>query len=163
SARRRATVRASLSPNGRSTYQGSGAAIELFIGTTEGIFIGERDGRGAAWRLTGRALEGMHVSSVLVEPERGGIFAGIHTGRLYASLDGGRTWERITRALPAEPVYPVNAPTRDGQVVLYVGTEPPPLVQSFDYGETGQELPALLAVEGYETWDFPGPPHLAHV
>ncbi len=156
-------MRAALSPNGRNTYQGPDAAIELLVGTMDGIVTAVRDGRGAPWRVTGRALEGSHISAIHVEPERGGIFAGAHTGGLFRSLDGGQRWERVTAGLPYEHVFTVNSTTRDGQVVLYAGTEPPHLCQSLDYGQTWEELPALRDVPGRDKWDFPAPPKLAHV
>ena len=40
----------------------------------------QRLGLGAPWRVARRALEGQHVSALLWEPKRGGLFAGVHDG-----------------------------------------------------------------------------------
>jgi hypothetical protein len=81
-----------VSPNGRTSYVGEGPPKRLLVATIDGIAVLERDGAGGDWRRTGTALEGLHISSILVEPVRGGIFAGVHGEGLYRSLDGGATW-----------------------------------------------------------------------
>jgi photosystem II stability/assembly factor-like uncharacterized protein len=152
-----------LSPNGRNTYAGDAPARELLVATLDGITCLARDGVGAEWRVARRALEGLHVSALLWEPRRGGLFAGIHGHGLYRSLDGGLTWELKTTGLTPDHVYTVAAAERDGDVVLWAGTEPSHLFRSLDYGESWTELPALPEVAGKETWTFPAPPHTGHV
>jgi photosystem II stability/assembly factor-like uncharacterized protein len=99
----------------------------------------------------------------MVEPRRGGLFAGVHDGGLYLSVDGGETWERKMRGITQEHVFTLASTERDGQIVLYAGTEPAHLFQSTDYGETWEELPSLRAVPDTEHWTFPAPPNIAHV
>jgi photosystem II stability/assembly factor-like uncharacterized protein len=152
-----------LSPNGRTTYAGEGPPLRLHVATLGGVIRLERAAAGAPWRLTGHALAGQHVSALLFEPRRGGLFAGLHAGGLYASGDGGETWQRKTRGLPHDQFWTLAGTDRGGEVVLYAGSEPAHLYRSVDYGETWQELTGLLAVPGQEHWMFPPPPHVPHV
>ena len=63
-----------------------------------GINVLERAQPGAPWTDRGRTLDGHHCSSIMIEPRRGGVFAGMHSGGLYYSADGGETWElRVER------------------------------------------------------------------
>ena len=48
-------------------------------------------------------------------------------------------------------------------VTLFAGVEPAALYRSDDLGENWRELPALRGVPGTDKWDFPPPPHIAHV
>src|SRR5690349_1015216 len=131
-----------VSPNGQSTYAGQAPPDRLLVATVDGIAVLERDDPGGAWRRGGSALGGLHISSILVESVRGGIFAGVHGSGLYRSLDGGATWELKTQGLTADHVFTVAAVPRGGDVVLYAGTEPVHLYRSTDYGDTWEELPA---------------------
>jgi photosystem II stability/assembly factor-like uncharacterized protein len=152
-----------LAPNGPTVYRDDTVPTRLLVGTTNGIVCLERASANAAWQATGRLLEGCHISTLLFEPRRGGLFAGVHDGGLYVSLDGGQTWDRQMNGLTQEHVFSLAATERDGQTVLYAGTEPAHLFESTDYGTTWRELPALRNVPETEAWVFPGPPHLAHV
>lgn len=152
-----------LAPNGPTVYRSQTAPTQLLIGTADGVVTIERTSPGAPWRKAWHALEGQHISSLMVEPRRGGVFAGVHGGKLHASADGGRTFQPRMRGITHEHVYTLASVERDGQVVLYAGTEPAHLFESTDHGETWRELPALRDVPGTERWSFPAPPHLAHV
>lgn len=48
-------------------------------------------------------------------------------------------------------------------MTLYAGTEPAMLFRSIDHGDHREELSALREVPGAEGWNFPAPPHIAHV
>jgi photosystem II stability/assembly factor-like uncharacterized protein len=150
-----------VSPNGGTTYAGETPPGRLLVGTIDGVAVLERDGVGGAWRRASVGLAGQHISSLYVEPTRGGIFAGVHGSGLYRSLDGGQTWELATRGLTADHVFTVTGGQRDGAVVLYAGTEPVHLFRSTDYGDHWDELPALREMR-QEHWTFPAPPHAAH-
>jgi photosystem II stability/assembly factor-like uncharacterized protein len=156
-------MRACLAPNGPSSYSDETPTRQLLVATTDGIVILEREAPGAPWREARRAVHGLHISSLLWEPRRDGLFAGVHGSGLYASLDGGATWDRRMRGLTHEHVYTLAAVERDGDVVLYAGTEPPALFESTDYGASWEELPALRSVPGTEFWQFPAPPNIPHV
>src|SRR5579883_450307 len=152
-----------LAPNGPMVYRGDAPPTRLLVGTADGIVCLERADAAAPWQPAGRLLEGRHISTLLFEPRRGGLFAGVHNGGLYRSLDGGATWVRQMTGIAEEHVFSLAATERDGQTILYVGTEPARLFESADYGATWRELPALRAGPETEAWTFPGPPHLAHV
>src|SRR5437762_11731179 len=94
---------ATLAPNGATEYTGQDRCGRVHVATTDGVVTLERSG--ADWQVAGRALEGCHISSLLLEPRRGGLLAGVHQGGLYASLDGGKTWERRTRGITEEHVF----------------------------------------------------------
>ncbi len=153
-----------LSPNGMTTYRSDTAATDLFVATAEGIEVLKRDGLSAPWRNAERRLDGVHVSSLCVEPVRRGIFAGGHyEGGLWRSLDNGASWQEITNGLTTRHVYTVTSAREDGRPVLYCGTEPARLFRSDDYGDSWTELPALRTVPGHEKWSFPAPPHVGHL
>src|SRR5712692_7481435 len=151
----------SISPNGRSTYAGEAPPTRLLVATIDGIAMLERNGTAGDWRRDRSVLDGLHISSILVEPARGGIFAGVHGSGLYRSLDGGLTWELKTRGLTAPHVFTVAGVERNGDVVRYAGTEPVRLFRSTDYGETWEDLPTLPEMR-QDYWTFPAPPHAAH-
>jgi photosystem II stability/assembly factor-like uncharacterized protein len=136
----------------------------MFVGTVKGVYRLERFSPASRWQVAGRWLEGKHVGALLHEPSSGVLFAGAHFGGgLYASADGGETWEERTNGLTNRHVYSLAAQQTPDGVVLYAGTEPAALFRSTDLGLSWQELPALHRVPGTELWTFPPPPHIAHV
>jgi len=156
----------SLSPNGLNHYQDKAPPKQLLVGTIAGITVlerGERQKLGDPWKKTGDLLKGLHLSSILFEPERGGLFAGIHGGGLHASKDQGQNWEPRTRGLSKEHVYTIASQRRNGDLLLFAGTEPAHLFQSKNYGDAWEEIPTLRSVPDTDKWTFPAPPHLGHV
>jgi photosystem II stability/assembly factor-like uncharacterized protein len=151
-----------LSTNGPSIYASDGPPTKLLVATTHGINILERPRRGGEWTVRDRALDGKHVSALMIEPRNGAIFAGVHNGGLYFSADDGATWERRTNGLTIEHVYSLGYAAHPDGVTLYAGTEPVSLFRSRDNGHHWQELPAIAQVPGREHWTFPPPPHVAH-
>ena len=154
---------ACLSPNGWNVPPGDAPVTRVLVATIRGVSLLERAGPGAPWTDRGRTLDGHHVSSLLREPRGGGIFAGMHSGGLYFSGNGGETWERRTHGITIEHVFSVGYAQRGDATVIYAGTEPASLFRSDDYGESWTELPGIKESDGRELWRFPGPPHLAHV
>src|SRR5579862_5445672 len=153
-------MKACLSPNGLNNHSGQERASQLLVGTAEGVSSLEREGSG--WRKAGRTLEGRHISSLLLEPKRGGIFAGVHGSGLYFSADGGATWEARMGGLAHEHVFSLSCTESNGQVTLYAGTEPAYLYRSTDYGESWQEVSSARQVPDLDKWTFPAPPHTGH-
>src|SRR4051812_10949684 len=90
----RYSMEACLAPNGPTDYVGQDPCTRLHVGTTDGVVTLAREAPGAAWRSAQQSLPGQHISSLMIEPRRGGLFAGVHNGGLYLSLDSGQTWER---------------------------------------------------------------------
>ena len=151
-----------LSHGGSNIYSSSAPAREVLVGTTDGVVLIERDGHGAGWRVAHRALPGRHVSSIVIDPDSGTIFAGAFEGGLHASVDGGKTWERRDAGIPFDDVWSLGLARGAGRVRLYAGTQPAHLFYSEDLGETWTELPSLRSVPSVDQWSFPAPPHIAH-
>jgi photosystem II stability/assembly factor-like uncharacterized protein len=154
---------ACLSPNGQNFNTGDAPPTRLLVATLRGISVLQHDRPGAPWPDCGLRLEGHHCSSLMIEPRRGGVFAGMHSGGLYFSPDGGETWEKRSDGITIEHVFSLGYAHRGGDVVLYAGTEPASIFRSDDYGQSWVELPGVKETKGREKWSFPSPPHQAHV
>jgi photosystem II stability/assembly factor-like uncharacterized protein len=109
-----------------------------------------------------RALPGQFISSIIIEPQSGLVFAGAFHGGIHASADGGRTWERRDQGIPFDEVWSVASVRQDGKVRVYAGTQPAHLFFSEDLGLHWRELPSLRSVPSVPKWSFPAPPHIAH-
>ncbi len=150
-----------LSPNGSNVAASSHPADELLIATVDGV-VRLRAGHDS-WQVAGRHLEGLHISSLLLEPVNGALFAGVHGEGLYFSADGGQTWEARVNGLTHKHVFSLASAKRGDQVVVFAGTEPAHLFETIDYGQTWTELPGLRQVPDTDRWTFPAPPHVGHV
>jgi photosystem II stability/assembly factor-like uncharacterized protein len=150
-----------VSPNGRNVFETASADKEILVGTANGAIWLSREAGG--WRETRRALEGKHIASLAIEPSRGVIFAGTHGDGLYASEDGGATWERRDNGIASPDIYGLNYVQAGNEVRIYAGTEPAHLYVSTDTGKSWTELPTLRDVPSVKNSTFPGPPHEAHV
>ncbi len=154
---------ACLSPNGLRNYRGTVPCARLLVGTLNGLQVLQRSGPGDSWRLAGSKLDGLHLSSLLFEPRRGGLFAGVHGSGLYFSPDQGETWEPRMSGLTVEHVFTLASAEVDGNVILYAGTEPANFFRSQDYGQSWELLPGFRDVPGTDKWEFPAPPHQGHL
>lgn len=152
-----------LSPNGSNMFETESSADELLVATVDGVARLRSSDSGSTWQPGGVELRGLHISSILFEPRRGGLFAGVHGEGLYFSPDGGRSWQPRMSGLSVRHVFSLSAVERNGNVVLYAGTEPAHLFESLDYGESWTELSALRQVPDTDRWTFPAPPHVGHV
>ena len=152
-----------VSPNGRNLYENSSAATELLVGTADGLVVLNRSGAGQPWQEVRRELRGKHVESLVVEPTRGVIFAGINRGGVWASEDGGRSWERRDDGIASDKLYALNYVRAGDELRLYAGTEPAELYVSTDFGRHWRHLPALRNVPSVGEWTFPGGDRIAHV
>jgi len=163
-------VTACLFPNGFNVYRDAEPVTRLLVGTIQGASVIERESPCASWEVTGRVLDGLHISSLMIEPLRGGIFAGAHLprdaqegGGLHVSLDSGKSWQRRINGFSTQHVFCVRWVEEHGKPIIYAGTEPAGLFRSEDYGETWRDRPALRTVPNTDKWMFPSPPHIAHV
>src|SRR5437763_17129286 len=127
---------ACIAPNGPTDYRDQSPCTRLHVGTADGVVTLTREAPGQAWNTTAQTLPGGHISSLMFEPTRGGLFAGVHDGGLYASSDGGQIWDAQLRGITQEPFFTLASHKRDAQLALYAGTVPPHLFQSTHYGET---------------------------
>src|ERR1044072_4023036 len=96
---------ACLSPNGQNLNTGDAPPNPLLGATLRGINVLQRSAPGPPWVDAALRLEGQHCSSLMSEPRRGGIFAGMHSGGLYFSGDGGETWEPRADGITVPHVY----------------------------------------------------------
>jgi photosystem II stability/assembly factor-like uncharacterized protein len=133
----------------------------VLVGTIEGVVRLERDPTGSGWHVAGRTLTDKHIHALLVEPASGTLFAGANHGSIFASSDGGETWERRDQGLTEHNVYSLACIRRADGVRLLAGTEPAHLFSSDDLGRHWAELPAFRSVDTSK-WSFPAPPHVAH-
>jgi photosystem II stability/assembly factor-like uncharacterized protein len=152
---------ACLAPNGMSVFRGDASATKLLVGTAQGVALLERV-PGKEWKLSGTTLEGKHVSSLLLEPVNGGVYAGIHRGGVFFSPDGGRTWEERSDGITLDHVYSLVYAIEEGRPIVYAGTEPPSLFRTRDEGRNWEELPGWREMPGKEKWVFPMPPKIPH-
>src|SRR5262249_20348914 len=78
-----------LSVGGQPVSRTPRPADELLFGSVDGVVVLRR--QGSKWDVERRALEGLHVSSLAMDPRGGAIFAGTHNGGVHVSRDDGRT------------------------------------------------------------------------
>ena len=150
-----------LSHGGTNVYSAQDRSRELWVATQDGLVLFERD-ENRPWRESRRALRGNHISAIIFEPESGTMFAGAFFGSIYASADGGRTWERRDHGMTIHDVYSLAANLVDGKVRVYAGTQPAHLFVTEDLGLHWSEIPSLRSVPSVGQWSFPAPPHIAH-
>jgi photosystem II stability/assembly factor-like uncharacterized protein len=150
-----------LSHGGPTIFRSAARSRQVLVGTIGGVVCMERDAGGAGWHVAHQALTDKHIHALLIEPESGTIFAGVNHGSIYASLDGGRTWERRDEGLTEHDVYSLACTRLAGGPRIFAGTEPAHLFASDDLGRHWTELPGLRAGDTSH-WRFPAPPHVAH-
>jgi photosystem II stability/assembly factor-like uncharacterized protein len=151
-----------ISHGGTTTYQSQSPASEILVGTVDGVTVLRREQDGA-WKVHAKALPGLHIHALLIEPVSGFVFAGAHKGSIHVSKDGGTSWVKKDLGLTHKDVYCLSATVLDGRSKLYAGTEPAHLFVSDDLGETWEELASLRSVPSVSKWTFPAPPHVGHV
>jgi photosystem II stability/assembly factor-like uncharacterized protein len=153
-----------LSPGGKTSFVTAGPVDAVLVGTLDGVHRLERGAGGTPWIASRHGLDGVHVGSLMSLAE-GWSFAGAHSGGLFRSEGGSARWtpamDGIDRA--HDQVYTLAAQQRAGGVVLWAGTQPAALYRSDDLGATWVEVPSILDVPDTDKWDFPAPPHVAHV
>ena len=153
-----------LSPNGVDVTRGAAPARNLLVGTVGGVYALARESPQSDWSVAHASMTDKQISSLLYEPRSGLLFAGVHgNGGLWVSSDGGASWTPRMRGLDKPHVYTLAVQYRGSKTVLFAGVEPPGLYRSDDLGETWYDLPNIMNVPGTDKWNFPPPPHIAHV
>ena len=150
-----------LSHGGPTIYRSAEPSRQVLVGTIEGVVCLERDSGGGGWHVAHRTLTDKHVHALMIEPESGTIFAGMKHGSMFASSDGGHTWDRRDKGLTEQNVYSLACARLADGVRVFAGTEPAHLFYSDDLGRGWTELPALRSVDT-SRWSFPAPPGIAH-
>ena len=98
------------------------------------------------------------------DPDR--VYVGTLDNGLYASADGGRSWDNDGRGLDDSRVMSVAVSGSDrvgGVSVVYAGTEPSNVYRSADDGRRWELLPALRELPSEPRWSFPPRPWTHHV
>lgn len=112
-------------------------------------------------------LEGVGAQCAALDPhDPGRVYVGTFDDGLYATADGGATWQQDGGGLEERRVMSVAvSPSHQeaGVSVVYAGTEPSNLYRSEDGGKTWQRLPALRELPSEPTWSFPPRPWTHHV
>jgi hypothetical protein len=128
----------------------------LYAATGDGIARLVENGGDWAVELS---LRGSGAQCLAVDPrDADTVFAGLRTGGVQKTADGGRTWTDC--GLPQPGVFSLAVGAQDGAV--YAGTEPSALFRS-NGGKTWRELDALLTLPSRPTWRFPPRPWTSHV
>lgn len=134
-----------------------GTGRKMYLGTENGVVTLAEEDQG--WRVAGASLPGKAIGDLKTLPS-GEVLCSISGHGVYASNDGGATWDRSlagdVRALAADPNDPWT---------LYAGTEPVALFCSRDGGDSWTEIEGLQRMpdDVQEKWWFPQPPHEGHV
>jgi photosystem II stability/assembly factor-like uncharacterized protein len=130
--------------------------MRLYAATGEGI--ARLDESAGSWTAES-ALDGSGAQCLAVDPtDPDTVYAGLRSGGVRRSSDGGRTWTDCE--LPQPEVFSLAVSAADGAV--YAGCEPSALFRSDDRGETWRELDALLELPSRPTWRFPPRPWTSH-
>jgi len=131
------------------------------IGTIQGVVSIKR--HDDHWHVADRTLEGKHIHALVFEEQSKMWFAGVYKGGIFASHDGGETWEQKDNGITEPDIWSMASVLVDGKARLFAGSEPAHLFFSDDLGEQWSELPTLRDVDTVESWNFPAPPHIGHV
>ena len=94
------------------------------------------------------------------------VYAGTFDDGVYASRDGGDTWQGVGDGLDDRRVLALavsRSHRRDGVSIVYAGTEPSNLYRSEDGGQSWAQLRALREIPSAPHWSFPGRPWTHHV
>ena len=148
-----------LSHGGTTIYSADHPSDEALVGTTDGVVTLRRNGD--RWLEVRRSLDGKHIHALLFAG--GTIFAGAWWDGVYASEDGGETWEARDVGIEVRSLFSLAAVDLEDGTRLFAGTEPARLYYSDDMGMKWIELPELRSVESVPRWRFAADPFEAHL
>jgi hypothetical protein len=131
--------------------------VRLYAATGDAIV--RIDEAGDGWSCT-LSLEGSGAHCLALDPADADIlYAGLRSGGVRRSLDGGETW--LDCGLPEKDVFSVAVSAANGAV--YAGCEPSRLFRSDDGGTAWVALDSLLELPSRPNWSFPPRPWTSHV
>jgi photosystem II stability/assembly factor-like uncharacterized protein len=134
----------------------------VYIGTPEGIYQAEVNGKASEPRLLGLQGTGGLRSPVVIDRRNDGtLYAGTALAGVFRSDDGGQTWREMNQGIIYKEIWWLEQHPKTGE--LYAGTGPASVFKSADGGETWIDSPELRRLPETKDWTFPQPPHIAHV
>ncbi len=137
----------------------TGNGHKLYIGTTDGLFIGAQKNGAFMARSVGFEGQGDFRAAVVVDHHDPNLmYAGTIRAGMFRSRDGGGTWEEINNGLMHRTVWSITQDLRTSD--LYVGTSPAAVFISKDQGESWSEFESLEQIPGTRDWTGPVPPHV---
>jgi len=149
-----------LSHGGTTMYTAHEPSTEVLVGTMDGLVALRRSG--GSWSVERETLDGLHVHAILLDESSGTIFAGAYRGGLYASVDGGATWEQRDNGIGVKSLFCLAKADIGGKRRIFAGTEPAHLYYSDDAGAHWDEFPKLRSVGSLPRWRFAADPFEAH-
>ena len=123
----------------------------LYLATNNGIVCAERE---EGWQVTGRALAGHTVTSVIARLDL--VLAGTMEG-IFRSEDGGSTWSETSSGPEIKHIRWVDW-RADWSSGALAGTEPASIFHSQDGGQTWQACPEVAALRDRFGWSLPYSP-----
>jgi len=129
----------------------------VFVGTTDGCYVMESDGRRRQWRRRGPYLRGLSVNHFAWDRRSKTLYAATHDDGVYASKTFGRTWSARNTGLAIRKVWSVAVNPQNADE-LWAGTHFSYLFRSADRGRTWAVATGYLSAPGkenrYGDWGF---------
>lgn len=132
--------------------------MKAYLATRKGLIVLKPKASG--WDVEKAHFDGVKVTYVKSDADRGWIWAGVNHGhwgpKLHVSKNKGKTFEELV-----PPKYPEGSKlsikeywawARDSKGRVYVGTDPADLFFSDDEGKTWTLNQSFFKVEGKERW-----------
>lgn len=138
----------------------------LYIGTDDALYQATPEDGGFQARLVG--LQGLGgVRGLVFGEERAPAGAPqwmvACTGRagIFRSDDGGSSWQERNQGIVYKELWSLARHPATGE--LYAGSGPASVFKSTDGGDTWTFCEQIHKLRETRDWDFPQPPHVAHV
>ncbi len=142
---------------GESLSMGGSYDCVMYIGSEDGMFVYLLNPSNNM-KMAGRGLQGNAVRAIAVHPQfpnQALIGCGLRGWGLYRTDDYGANFRLIGFA--DQWVWDV-VHQRDNSKVIWVGTEPPMIYKSEDYGSTFMAMNGIEHVPSRKQWKFFHPP-----
>ena len=149
-----------LSHGGTTIYASDPPSDEALVGTTDGVVKLRRDGE--RWPVVGHSLAGKHIHALLFVDST--ILAGAWWDGVYASQDGGETWEARDAGIDVRSLFSLAAVDREGgKAAVRRDRAPRTSTTATTRGMTWTELPEVRSVASVPRWRFAADPFEAHL
>lgn len=135
------------------------ATQRILLGTSKGVFVFERDGPRAQWRMHGPHCECWPINHVIGDAKSGTIYAAGGNEwfgpAVWKSKDGGKSWTHSSEGLSyvegEKPIKSVWSLAKSGST-LYAGVEPAGLFRSTDDGASWDHVSGLRDHPSKDEW-----------